>query len=146
MKRTYDGAEKDSLTSPFMPMFERFMQELDAHHDRRERLIKASRDVTALSKKMIFSLQRVRAVGEDIPEKVDKEVHERSVTIDILFTTMASDLQGINAWRYQRQVSPGIQEFVEAISCLPVVSNSQHLSLTFCSSTLFTDPEIDYAQ
>ena len=29
---------------------------------------------------------------------------------------MAPDLQGINAWRYQRQISGGIQEFIEAIS------------------------------
>lgn len=30
--------------------------------------------------------------------------------------SISTDLQGINAWRYQRQVSPGIQEFMEAIS------------------------------
>ena len=39
-------------TSSFIPMFEAFRRELDEHHDRRERIIKASRDVTALSKKM----------------------------------------------------------------------------------------------
>lgn len=38
--------------SPFMPMFEVFRKELDEHHDRRERVIKASRDITAASKKM----------------------------------------------------------------------------------------------
>lgn len=38
--------------SPFMPMFETFRAELDEHHDRRERTIKASRDITAASKKM----------------------------------------------------------------------------------------------
>lgn len=38
--------------SPLMPMFEAFRKELDEHHDRRERTIKASRDVTAASKKM----------------------------------------------------------------------------------------------
>lgn len=38
--------------SPYMPMFEEFRAELDAHHDRRERIVKASRDITALSKKM----------------------------------------------------------------------------------------------
>lgn len=38
--------------SPFMPMFESFRAELDEHHDRRERVIKASRDITAASKKM----------------------------------------------------------------------------------------------
>lgn len=38
--------------SPFLPMFETFRKELDEHHDRRERVIKASRDVTASAKKM----------------------------------------------------------------------------------------------
>ena len=38
--------------NPFMPMFTLFRDELDEHHDRRERVIKASRDITALSKKM----------------------------------------------------------------------------------------------
>jgi predicted translin family RNA/ssDNA-binding protein len=44
--------EDSSNVSPFMPMFEIFRSELDKHHDRRERIIKASRDITALSKKM----------------------------------------------------------------------------------------------
>jgi hypothetical protein len=51
-------AELYASTNPFMPMFLTFRKELDEHHDRRERVIKASRDITALSKKMIFSLQR----------------------------------------------------------------------------------------
>lgn len=44
--------EDSSTVSPFMPAFEVFRNELDEHHDRRERIIKASRDITALSKKM----------------------------------------------------------------------------------------------
>jgi hypothetical protein len=55
-KRSHDGVEKvsvsESSASPFMPMFEVFRNELDEHHDRRERIIKASRDITAASKKM----------------------------------------------------------------------------------------------
>jgi hypothetical protein len=46
------GVEKEGNASPFMPMFEVFRDELDEHHDRRERIIKASRDITAASKKM----------------------------------------------------------------------------------------------
>ena len=51
-------AELLATNNPFMPAFLHFRAELDEHHDRRERVIKASRDVTALSKKMIFTLQR----------------------------------------------------------------------------------------
>ena len=38
--------------SRFLPMFERFRGDLDDHYDRRERIVKASRDMTASSKKM----------------------------------------------------------------------------------------------
>ena len=47
-----ETAEPASTSSPFISMFEIFRSELDEHHDRRERIIKASRDITALSKKM----------------------------------------------------------------------------------------------
>jgi hypothetical protein len=56
--RPRDGGSKpdvrrDSIPqTAFTPMFEKFRDELDEHHDRRERIVKASRDVTALSKKM----------------------------------------------------------------------------------------------
>jgi len=58
VKRSHDGVEKEKekeknvKASPFMSMFEVFRDELDEHHDRRERIIKASRDITAASKKM----------------------------------------------------------------------------------------------
>ena len=53
-KRSMDEAFKPSeiSTSPFMPMFEAFKAELDEHQDSRERITKASRDITAASKKM----------------------------------------------------------------------------------------------
>jgi len=58
VKRSHDGSTEDGVSapeSPFIPMFEAFRTELDEHHDRRERIIKASRDITALSKKMYVS-------------------------------------------------------------------------------------------
>jgi hypothetical protein len=47
-----DEQENTTSSSPIMSMFEGFRAELDEHHDRRERIIKASRDITASSKKM----------------------------------------------------------------------------------------------
>lgn len=118
VKRTHDGVEKEieSNASLFMPMFEAFRNELDEHHDRRERIIKASRDITAASKKIIFSLQRVRSLKSEIPAKIASETHDRAAVIQIQFELIAADLAGINAWRYQRQISGGIQEYMEAIS------------------------------
>ena len=50
IKRPYD--EMAATTGPnIMTMFEGFKHEIDENHAARERIIKASRDVTALSKK-----------------------------------------------------------------------------------------------
>lgn len=97
-------------------IFENFRSELDEHHDRRERIIKASRDITALSKKIIFALQRVRTVNVPLPPNIAKENKTRFTQIIDLFKAIAPELAGTNSWRYQRQVSGGIQEFIEAIS------------------------------
>ena len=52
-KHALDEGEMDTTNiSPFMSVFEDFRNELDEHQDRRERIVKASRDITALSKKM----------------------------------------------------------------------------------------------
>lgn len=47
-------AEAESAPS-ILSIFENFRDELDEHHDRRERIIKKSRDITALSKKRYAS-------------------------------------------------------------------------------------------
>jgi hypothetical protein len=55
VKRSRDGVKVQGnagADTPYIAMFEAFRIELDEHHDRREKIIKASRDVTASSKKM----------------------------------------------------------------------------------------------
>lgn len=57
VKRDYKGNKKDLPVrdvprNEYTSMFEGFRNELDKHHDRREKIVKVSRDVTALSKKM----------------------------------------------------------------------------------------------
>ncbi|KFY69241.1 hypothetical protein V496_00401 [Pseudogymnoascus sp. VKM F-4515 (FW-2607)] len=107
-KRSYE--EMAETPNPFLPIFDGFRVEIDENHLARERVIKASRDVTALSKKA------VRTISAGIPPKISTEVQGRFEAISELFKAMSKDLQGINSWRYQRQASPGIQEFIEALS------------------------------
>ncbi|PYI05629.1 Translin [Aspergillus sclerotiicarbonarius CBS 121057] len=132
-------------TNPIISMFETFRDELDEHHDRRERLIKTSRDITALSKKIIFSLQRYPSQSPNpppthkltlktaLPANITKETTTRFTQIHTLFTSILPDLAAPpNTWRYQRQLSSGIQEFIEALSF--------HHYLT--TQTLITLPEV----
>ncbi|KAF1964878.1 Translin [Bimuria novae-zelandiae CBS 107.79] len=121
-KRSRDGEMKeeklgraDQAASPFMPMFEGFRTELDQHHDRRERIIKASRDITAASKKIIFTLQRVRTLGQPVPPFVVKGNAQYWETIENQYQNIAADVQGLNAFRYP-QITGGNQEFMEALS------------------------------
>lgn len=94
-------------------MFETFRDELDEHHDRRMRIGKVSRDVTALSKKIIFSLQRVRKLSQPIPERIQSEIDGRVREIAELLATIQEDVQGMNRYRYPLIC---LEEFVEAVS------------------------------
>jgi len=117
-----------SRSSAIQAIFRTFCSELDDHHDRRERVVKASRDITALSKKIIFSLQRLRTVNAPIPPSIVKENKTRFDQINALFQSIVPDISGLNAWRYQRQICWGIQEFIEALSFLHYVQTQTLIS------------------
>ncbi|KAI1091797.1 Translin [Rostrohypoxylon terebratum] len=120
VKRDHQGREKmDSRADKDMPrnaytsMFESFRSELDEHHDRRMRIGKVSRDVTALSKKIIFSLQRVRKLNQPLPVHIQSDVDARLKEIAELLATIEGDVAGMNRYRYPLIC---LEEFVEAIS------------------------------
>ncbi|RVX72199.1 hypothetical protein B0A52_04403 [Exophiala mesophila] len=108
-------ASSSSSPSPYIPLFESYRSELDQHHDRREKIIKASRDITAQSKKIIFALQRVRDLGRPVHGSIAKQIDPMYATINTLFESIVPDLQGINAHRYRGNITGGIQEFMEAV-------------------------------
>ncbi|KAI2638612.1 Translin [Xylaria nigripes] len=122
IKRDHQGKEKrrqdaqppaDHPRNAYTSMFESFRDELDDHHDRRMRIGKVSRDVTALSKKIIFSLQRVRKLAQPIPERIQSEIDARLKEIAELLETIQPDVQGMNRYRYPLIC---LEEFVEAAS------------------------------
>ncbi|KAI0909755.1 Translin [Ustulina deusta] len=121
IKRDYQGREKakkdagaaDHPRNAYTSMFEAFRDELDEHHDRRMRIGKVSRDVTALSKKIIFSLQRVRKLSQPIPERIQTEIDGRLKEIAEHLETIQPDVQGMNRHRYPLIC---LEEFVEAVS------------------------------
>uniref|UniRef100_A0A9L0T4K4 Translin associated factor X n=1 Tax=Equus caballus TaxID=9796 RepID=A0A9L0T4K4_HORSE len=56
-----EGKDVNS-SSPVMLAFKSFQQELDARHDKYERLVKLSRDITVESKRTIFLLHRITSL------------------------------------------------------------------------------------
>ncbi|KAI1454559.1 Translin [Annulohypoxylon moriforme] len=118
VKRDHQGREKtdgraDNKTDKAMPrnaytsMFESFRSELDEHHDRRMKIGKVSRDVTALSKKI------VRKLNQPLPAHIQSDVDARLKEITELLKTIEEDVAGTNRYRYPLIC---LEEFVEAIS------------------------------
>ncbi|KAG2156480.1 Translin, partial [Suillus bovinus] len=99
--------------------FDEFRQEIDEHHDRRERLIKISRDATNLSKKVIFLLHR--AMTEEFNDdsnpslRVVRRGREKLQEVQALYAQIRLEVQAERFWHYQRAVSPGLQEYIEAL-------------------------------
>ncbi|KAF8453130.1 Translin [Terfezia claveryi] len=124
--------------NPFMPMFTIFRDELDEHHDRRERVIKASRDITALSKKMIFTMQRSRSLYRPQPLFIEKDTAQRTSQIHSLFTSILPDITSgtLNSHRYAQNISGGIQEYLEAISFHHYLITGRLLTITQAQASL----------
>ncbi|KAA1468542.1 Translin [Dentipellis sp. KUC8613] len=110
----------DDDPSSIPVLFDAFRAELDDHNDRRERLIKASRDVTIASKRVIFLLHRI--INENTADyavlatRAAAEASKKLREIQGLFKAMAPELAGDRFWHYQPNVSPGLQEYIEALS------------------------------
>lgn len=59
---------------------------------------------------------RVRAVGQPVPQFVNKSNAQYWETIEKQYKSIAADLQGLNAYRYSHNITGGNQEFMEALS------------------------------
>ena len=71
-----------------------------------------------------------------MPPFVTKDISQRQAQITELFTSLIPDLAGLNAQRYQRNISGGIQEYLEAISFQQYLTNGSLLNLTQAQDSL----------
>ncbi|NXO94701.1 TSNAX protein, partial [Certhia brachydactyla] len=108
--------EKENVNPPsaLMTSFKSFQLELDTRHDKYERLVKLSRDITIESKRTIFLLHRFTSApnGEEI-------LSESEVKLDAVrrkIKQVAQELIGEDMYQFHRAISPGLQEYVEAVS------------------------------
>ncbi|CAI4219296.1 unnamed protein product [Parascedosporium putredinis] len=106
----------------FTTLFEGFRAELDEHYDRKERIVKSSRDVTAHSKRctqssrlffLIFALHRSNAINEEPSPAIQKEVNTRLADIEKSLSLIAGDISGLYRYRYYL---PCLEELVEALT------------------------------
>lgn len=96
--------------------------------------------MTILSKKIIFLLHRTLAEAPSHDLSVSKQAaqrgHEKLCEVQSLYAKMSSELADDRYWRYQRQVSPGLQEYIEALSFTHYLDHGNLITFEQVQNTL----------
>ncbi|KAK8843988.1 hypothetical protein IAR55_006781 [Kwoniella newhampshirensis] len=131
--------------------FESYRAELDSDNERRERLIILSRSITQLSKKLIFHLHRGATSLGPAKEKTLTEGRKKEREIWVNFGKIRDELRVRGAgmesdkdekagreafWRWNRQVSPGLEEYIEGLSFLWYLEHGTLIPLEEVQQTL----------
>ncbi|XP_044745248.1 translin-associated protein X [Coccinella septempunctata] len=109
-----------------MRMFKDFSKELDQKHDRYERIVKLSRDITIESKRIIFSLHSTNTDMDDKKQSVFVDVETRlNNLMQTNFKQIALELHGLDPYLYQKAYTNGMQEFIEALVFYQYLKNGE---------------------
>lgn len=116
------------MDTPVMAAFREYAKELDDKHDRYERIVKMSRDITIESKRIIFLLHTIETRRNN-REKVLEDAEKRLRAVcETNFLLIARELEDLDQNQYLRAFSPGLQEFIEAYSYFEYLKDSSKLS------------------
>lgn len=114
--------EKLDEDSQVVKEFREYAAELDDKHDRYERIVKISRDITIESKRIIFLLHTLDK--KDKEETILNEAEKRLENVTkTSFKNIAKELQGQDIYQYIRAYKPGVQEFIEALTFHQYIRN-----------------------
>lgn len=100
---------------PVIKQFQEYANELDTKHDRFERLVKISRDITIESKRIIFLLHTFDKESKRSTVLGEAETRLNNL-IKVHFKSIAQELDEEDTYLYLRAYRPGFQEFVEALT------------------------------
>ncbi|KAL9270831.1 Translin-associated protein X-like protein [Drosera capensis] len=152
--RTWQSAAKKPRTmcttncssSALKDAFGNYAEYLNELNDKRERVVKASRDITMNSKKVIFQVHRIdKNNKEEVLAKAEKDLEAvRSQHI----SRLVKELQGTDFWKLRRAYSPGVQEYVEAATFCKFCRTGSLLNLDELNATLLplSDPSVEPMQ
>ncbi|KAH0858363.1 hypothetical protein HID58_086624 [Brassica napus] len=126
--------------------FSQYADYLNNFNEKRERVVKASRDITMNSKKVIFQVHRLSKDNkEEVLEKAGKDLE---AVREQHFARLMKELQGTDFWKLRRAYSPGVQEYVEAATFYKFCVSGTLSTLDEINSTLLplSDPSLEPLQ
>lgn len=143
----YSGKRKEPAfaasedDTPVIKAFCKYQQELDEKHDRHERIVKLSRDITVESKRAIFLLHR--ASGSNDPSGIFKQAEEKlQLAEETKFRVVAQELVGTDPQQFIRAYSPGLQEYIEAVTFLHYLQHKALLGLPSITERLIFPADV----
>ncbi|AQK89415.1 Translin family protein [Zea mays] len=114
--------------------FAKHAEYLNTLNDKRERLVKASRDITMNSKKVIFQVHRITKVNRD--EVLSKAENDLAAVVNQYIAKLVKELQGTDFWKLRRAYTFGVQEYVEAATLCRFCKTGTLLSLAEINDSL----------
>ena len=115
-------------------LFISFRDQLDSRNDKREKLVKVSRDITNESKKVIFSLLRKGVPKETLLLEAELKLQ----VIKKLLFIVSEELKDEDAYMFHRSFSPGVQEFIEAASLYYYTKTEALLEFNYACEQYFS--------
>ncbi|OUC47497.1 translin family protein [Trichinella nativa] len=107
-----------------------YANEMDAVYDKRERILKASQEITVSSKRVICLLHRCVNENEENGWKIFEQAVEKLKSLaNDQFKTVAFVLKDEYCDRYEKYYSSGLQEYIEAWSFLNFLQYKKLITL-----------------
>ncbi|XP_068157155.1 translin-associated protein X [Drosophila tropicalis] len=126
-KRPVQQLDEDN---PIVQAFRNYSNELTAKHDKHERIIKLSRDITIESKRIIFFLHSIDSRKEN-KDKILEEAETRlNKLIKVNFRDVALELRNQDVYQFRTAYSPGLQEFIEAYTYMEYLREEEGKSVS----------------
>lgn len=140
------SSTSDSASASMKDVFSKYAEYLNLLNDKRERVVKASRDITFNSKKVIFQVHRISKNNKD--EVLGKAEKDLAAVRDQHVSRLVNELQGTDFWKLRRAYSPGIQEYVEAATLCKFCTTGDLLNLDEINAALLplSDPSLEPLQ
>ncbi|XP_020250036.1 translin-associated protein X [Asparagus officinalis] len=133
-KKSRTMSASESSPSPMRAEFAKHTAYLNELNDKRERIVKASRDVTMNSKKVIFQVHRLNKDNKD--EVLTKAEKDLAAVTDQFMSRLVNELKGADFWKLRRAYTFAIQEYVEAAAFCKFCKTGSLLNLAEINATL----------
>ncbi|XP_060826206.1 translin-associated protein X [Bombus pascuorum] len=102
-------------SSEILQQFRAYATELDNKHDRFEKIVKFSRDITIESKRIIFLLHTIdkKSKQESVLREADMRLQKVATTF---FKSIAHELEDQDPYLYLKAYRNGLEEYIEAVT------------------------------